>query len=233
MNHRIRIAAWAGLVTFSLAIGLAAAAAPLPPDVDPVSRNRLPNPTRADMTSDEERAIYDDLTKGNVPGMRLFSPRLARAFSHAHRYAKYESGMDGRLVEIAVLVTAREINSQFEWTRWEAHGRAAKESSVEPAIIDIIKYCRPLSGAVAGLGPKETVIINLGREMLGPRRKVSSKTFADSVRLFGRRGTVDLVALMALYVATDMEVNAFDAQLPAGMKPSLPPMAQTPACRKS
>lgn len=233
MRHRVRIAATAGLVALGLTMGMAAAAAPLPPDVDPVSRNRLPNPTRADMTSDEERAIYDDLTKGNVPSMRLFSPKLARALSDAHRYAKFESGMNGRLVEIAVLVTARELNSQFEWTRWEAHGRAAKESAVEPAIVDIIKYCRPLSGSVPGLGPRETAIINLGREMLGPAQKVSSKTFAESVRLFGRRGTVDLVDLMALYVATNTEVNAFDAQLPVGMKPSLPPMAQTPACRKS
>ncbi len=207
----------------------AAAEAPLPPDVDPVSRNRLPLPTRADMANDEERRIFDEEVKRG-PATRLFSPIVGKALDDAHNYVKFHTAMDSRLVQIASLVTAREVDDQFEWTQWEEHGLLPGQTSlVEPAIIDLIKYCKP----VVGLGPKETLIINFGRELLGPRKKVSSETFAQALRLFGRRGTVDLVEFMVLYQATGTELNAFDGQLRPGQRPLLPPRESIPACRDS
>jgi 4-carboxymuconolactone decarboxylase len=206
-----------------------AAETQLPKDIDPITRYRLPMPTRADMTTDEERRIFDEMTKDGLPPLRLFSPKLAKPLGDAHHYLKFDTGMDGRLIEIAVLVTSRELNDQFEWTQWEGHGRVpGHPSAVEPAVIDIIKYCKP----VVGLGPKETLIINFGRELLGPQKKVSSETFAEALRLFGRRGTVDLVDLIALYVATATELDAYDAHLAVGQKPLLPPLESTPDCRR-
>ena len=203
-----------------------AAEPPLPADVDPISRNRLPMPTRADMANDEERKIFDELSK-RAASARLFSPIIAKAFSEAHAYAKFNDVLGSRLVQITVLVTARELDSQFEWTQWEEHGlMAGQKSLVEPAIIDTIKYCKP----VKGLGEKESAIIKLGREMFGVK-KVSSPTFAEVLRLFGKRGTVDLVELMAMYSATGAEVVAFDMQLHEGQKPLLPARASVPACR--
>jgi 4-carboxymuconolactone decarboxylase len=137
--------------------------------------------------------------------------------SDAHSYLKFETGFGDRLTEIAVLVTARELDNQFEWTQWEIHARMAGAGYLEPAIIDIIKYGKP----AVGLGEKETVIINFGRELFGHRR-VSSETFAHTLRLFGPRGTVDLTNLMALYCATALELTAFDQQLLKGQKPLLP-----------
>lgn len=205
------------------------AQAPLPPDIDPVSRNRLPLPTRADMANDEERKIFDEEIKRG-PATRLFSPIVGKALDDAHDYVKFHTSMDSRLVQIASLVTAREVDDQFEWTQWEEHGLSpGQKSLVEPAIIDMIKYCKP----AVGLGPKETLIINFGRELLGPRKKVSSQTFAEALRLFGRRGTVDLVEFMVLYQATGTELNAFDGQLRPGQKPLLPPRGDIPACQSS
>jgi 4-carboxymuconolactone decarboxylase len=197
----------------------ASAGASLPKDVDPQSRNRLPLPRREDMDASGKQ-VYDELSKGPgyTPPLRFYSPRLAKSMSAAHYYLKFESGLPDRLVEIAVLVTARELANQYEWTQWEAFGRKQGDPrSVEPSIIDIVKYNKP----AVGLGEKETVIINLGRELFG-ERKVSSGTFASVLRLFGRRGTVDLTELMAMYSATGVELNAFDQQLLVGQKPLLP-----------
>jgi 4-carboxymuconolactone decarboxylase len=201
---------------------VAANEAPLPKDIYPESGNRLPPPKREDM-DDYGKRVFDELTgprlswTKQVP-LRLYSPRLAKPLSDAHYYVKFETGLGDRLTEIAVLVTAREMENQFEWTQWEIHARMAGTSHVEPAIIDIIKYNKP----AIGLGEKETVIINFGRELVG-QRKVSSETFAHTLRLFGPRGTVDLTNLMALYCATGLELTAFDQQLLAGQKPLLPP----------
>ncbi len=203
--------------------GMAGPASSLPKDIYSDSRNRLPLPKREDM-DDYGKKVFDETTRPErlagtpQPSFRLFSPKLAKPMAEAHYYVKYETGLSNRLLEIAVLVTAREMGCQYEWTQWETHGRDPNDPRhIEPAIIDIIKYNKP----VAGLGEKETVIISLGREMLG-QRKVSSATFAEALRLFGRRGTVDLVELMSLYSATAAEVAAFDVQLKEGQKPLLP-----------
>ena len=55
------------------------------------------------------------------------------------------------------------------------------------------------------------------------RKRMSSETFAKVLRLFGRRGTVDLVELMTNYSAAAAELIAFDQQLKEGQSPLLPP----------
>jgi 4-carboxymuconolactone decarboxylase len=197
--------------------------AALPKDVYADSRNRLPLPKREDM-SDADKKVFDELTTGDrLPDgakapVRLFSPQLAKPMSDAHHYLKYESGLGDRLTEIAVLVTARELNSQFEWTQWELRGRKPGSFHVDQSTVDIIKYNKP----VTGLPEKDAVIITFGRELIG-QRKVSSETFAQGLRLFGPRGMVDLTNLMALYTQTALELTAFDQQLWEGQKPLLPP----------
>lgn len=201
----------------------APAAAPLPKDVYPDSRYRLPLPKREDM-DDYGKKVFDELTDpehgertglGTPAGIRLYSPRLAKPMSEAFRYLRTETGLGDRLTEMAILVTAREMDNQYEWA---SHEPAGLKAGVEPKIIEIIQYRKPTSG----LGEKETAIIAFGREMFG-QKKVSSATFAEALRLFGRRGTVDLASLMSQYAATSALVNAFDMQLPEGRKPSLPP----------
>ncbi|MES1256550.1 MAG: hypothetical protein ABUS56_13125 [Acidobacteriota bacterium] len=204
-----------------------AAAPPLPSDVDPVSRTRLPVPRREDLDQDSRR-VLDEIFGDRQPPLRWHSPKLAKPMAEAHHYAKYGTALGPRLTEIAVLVTARETDNQFEWTQWEEHGQAGRvPPATEPAIIDIIKYCKPATG----LGAKEAAIITLGRELLRQKR-VSPATYATTERLFGRGGTVDLVELMALYAATGVEVTAFDVQLRPGQHPLLPDRSTIPACQR-
>src|SRR5208283_5068835 len=99
------------------------------------------------------------------------------------------------------------------------HGRDPKDPRhLDQAVIDIIKYEKP----VVGLSEKETAIINFGREIFGKRR-VSPATFAEVLRLFGRKSTVDLVWVMADYSVAGAEMTAFDNHLRADQKPLLPP----------
>lgn len=200
-----------------------AGAGALPADVDPDSRYRLPLPRREDL-DDYGKQVFDKLTDPTrsqhtgirtPAGIRLHSPHVADTMSAAYSYLRRETGFGDRLTELAILVTGREMDSQYEWA---AHEPAALKAGVEPAIIDIIKNNKP----VTGLGEKEAVIIKFGRELFG-QRKVSSPTFAEALRLFGKRGVVDLASLMSLYVATSTLVNAFDMQMPEGRTPALPP----------
>ena len=199
-----------------------ATGAVLPKDVYPDSRFRLPLPKREDM-DDYGKRVFDTMVDPgrrslvglNGPaGIRMYDPKVAEMMNTANLYLRRETGFGDRLTEIAILTTAREMDNQFEWA---AHEKAGRGAGVEPRIIDIIRYRRP----VTGLSEKEALVVTFGRELFG-QKKVSSATFADALRLFGRRGLVDLTSLMAFYSATSALLNAFDMQLPAGQAPARP-----------
>jgi 4-carboxymuconolactone decarboxylase len=195
---------------------------PYPPDIDPESQCRLPLPRRDELDAEAQR-IYDSLADprgGSLRGLRgpggihLHSPALARHTRALNRYLRQEAGLGGRLRELAILVTAREVDSQFEWA---AHEEEARREGVSDDIIERIRHRRNTSG----LAVADAVVIEFGREMFAAR-KVSSTTFARALQLLGRRKLVDLVALMGNYAATAALLTAFDMQLDPDQPAPLP-----------
>ena len=194
----------------------------LPVDVYPESRFRLPLPKREELDEAGQR-VYDATMSGarqtlaglqGPTGIRLYSGRLSEAMSGVNNYVRRETGLDPKLTELAILITAKEMDSQFEWTQHEIEGRRV---GLSPTAIDIVKFGKP----VAGIGEKETIIIEFGRELMG-KRKVSSATFARALQSFGRKGLVDLTALMGHYASTSLLLTAFDMQLPLEQDHLLP-----------
>jgi 4-carboxymuconolactone decarboxylase len=193
-----------------------------PEDVDPQSGCRLPLPKREELDEAGQR-IYDSLADprgGTIRGLRgpggilLHSPELSRFTRPLNHYLRREAGLGGRVRELAILTTARELDSQFEWA---AHEPEAIAEGISGEIIDIIKHRKDTSG----LNEADAIIIELGREIFGARR-VTSATFTRSLRQFGRRALVDLVALMSNYAGTAALLTAFDMQLDPGQAPPLP-----------
>jgi 4-carboxymuconolactone decarboxylase len=189
------------------------------PDIDPESGCRLPLPQR-DALPSEGQAIYDRLASpggGTLRGLRgpggitLHSPELSRRSRPLNHYLRYESGLSGRVRELAILVTARSIESRFEWV---AHEDEARREGVPDAAIDAVKDRR----ALADLDPADATVIALGREIFIARR-VTPETYASALARFGPRLLVDLVALMGNYAATAALLTAFDMQLDLGVVP--------------
>ena len=193
-----------------------------PADIDPQSQCRLPLPRRDELDAEAQR-VYDNLADprgGSLRGLRgpgglhLHSPVLARHTRALNRYLRQEAGLGGRLRELAILVTARELDSQFEWA---AHEEEARREALSDEIIETIRH----RGDTAGLDEADAVVIGLGREIF-TSRKVGSATFARALALFGRRKLVDLIALMGNYAATAAMLTAFDMQLDRDQPPPLP-----------
>ena len=185
----------------------------LPKDIYPESGFRLPLPKREDM-DDYGKEVYDKvvgLGSATIAGLRgpaginLHSPKLAEREKALSRYLRLEAGLDGPIRELAILVTAREMDSQFEWA---AHEPIALKEGLSPEIIDVVKYRK----GVAELPETEAVIIQFSREMFR-QKKVTSETFARALKIFGPKQLVDLVALMAKYTATAIKFYAFDMQV--------------------
>jgi 4-carboxymuconolactone decarboxylase len=194
-----------------------------PGDIYPDSGNRLPLVKREALDPAGQKT-YDQLnspTGGSLAGLRgpggimLHAPKVSEFNSALNRYLRSpETGFDGHVRELAILVTAREFNSQFEWA---AHESVALKEGVPPAAIDIVKHRKILRG----LPEADAVVIQLGREIYG-NKKVSAATYARAVKQFGPERLINLVALMGNYAGTAALLATFDMQLPPGQKPLLP-----------
>ncbi|HEY2136581.1 MAG TPA: hypothetical protein VGH49_11870 [Xanthobacteraceae bacterium] len=193
----------------------------MPSDIDPQSGFRLPLPKREDL-DEAGRQTYD---RAATPGstiaglqgpaaVQLYSTKIVAHMQAVNRYLRFEAGFPTRTREIAILCTAREMDSQFEWV---AHEPEALREGVPQNVIDVIKYRRD----TAGLDLTDAVVIELGRQ-LWRDHKVTSATFAEAKAMFGPNKLVDLILLMGNYAGTAALLTAVDMQLHNGKQPLLP-----------
>jgi 4-carboxymuconolactone decarboxylase len=193
----------------------------MPSDIDPQSGFRLPLPRREDL-DEAGKQTYDRAATpgGNIAGLQgpaavqLYSTRTTAHLQAINRYLRFEAGFSPRIREIAILATAREMDSQFEWV---AHEPEALKEGVPQAVIDVIKFRR----GTEGLDETDATVIALGRQ-LWRDHKVASATFAKAKALFGPNKLVDLVLLMGNYAGTAALLTAVDMQLHKGKQPLLP-----------
>jgi 4-carboxymuconolactone decarboxylase len=122
------------------------------------------------------------------------------------------------MFQLIVLITAREIDQQYEWS---AHEPAGLRAGLEQNVIDVVKYDRD----VAGLGARDALVIRYFRALMREHR-VSSELWAAMVKEFGRQRIVDMMMLMADYFTVGTMMNAVDQHLPADRKALLPPRAR-------
>lgn len=184
-----------------------------PDDVYPDSGSRLPALKR-EALDDAGRALYDrllDPVDGSIAGLqgpggiRLYSAKISEFTQSLLEYFRRDADMEGHIRELAILVTAHELGSRFEWA---THEPLAVKEGLDREIIETVRHGR----STGGLGETEAVVIRLGRELFA-RRELAPETFAQALRVFGPRGLVDLVSLMAQYSATATLLTAFDVQL--------------------
>jgi len=192
-----------------------------PADVYRQSGFRLPLPKREDL-DENGREAYD---RGTTPGattaglqgptgIQLYSTKTAPLHSALNTYLRRDAGISPRIREIAIMTTAREFDSVFEWNAHEPEGL---KEGVPPAVVDVIKNRKALDG----LDPTDAIVIQFGRE-LWRDHKVLSATFAKAKDVFGPNQLVDLVMLMGNYASTAALLTAFDMQIHDGETPLLP-----------
>jgi 4-carboxymuconolactone decarboxylase len=150
-----------------------ATARQLPADVYPETLSRLP-PLKRETLNEAQQKAYDAVAaprsgRLNLAGIKgpagviLRMPKLAKPLGDVNRVLRSELGLDARLVELTILATAREMQSQFEWAM---HEPVALEVGVPVATIDMIRHGKPL----ADVPEKEAALIHLAREALGAKQ---------------------------------------------------------------
>jgi len=196
-----------------------------PADVLPESRSRVALPNRDDL-DDAAREVYDahvhiDPAAGKSlaglygpGGIRLHSKKLSGLSSPAAHYLRHGADYTEQEREVAILTTAREYDSQFEWC---AHEREGLRVGLPMETVDVIRHRRPTDG----LPETHAVLIEMGRQLF-QTKKLDSATYARATKAFEIPTLVDLISLMGAYSATAILLAAFDVQLPEGSDPALP-----------
>ena len=146
----------------------------------------------------------------------LRSPGIGNLVQSLGEEIRFRSSLPSKLNELAIIITARQWTSQYEWF---AHHRLALEAGLDPAIgQDIAHGRRP-----AKMDADERIVYDFSRE-LHETHGVSDATYQAALDRFGERGVVDLISVNGYYVLVSMCLNVDRTPLPEGEKLPLPPL---------
>src|SRR5262245_50088734 len=182
-------------------------------DLDPVSRARLPYLHRQEL-DDKAQKIFDTLP-GRTPDGELrgplafaaYNPGVAKALFDLHNEA-VAGTLNPHVRELAIMVACRETNYNLEWN---AHEASALKAGVDRKVIDVVRA----RGSLDGMNEKDAVVIRFGRQIFHDG-KMDSATFAKAAELYGRKGVMDLVAVMSTYAVSGFYAIAVDEHMPPG-----------------
>jgi 4-carboxymuconolactone decarboxylase len=187
--------------------------APLPADLDPDSRARLPFLRQSDFDAANQKTYEvlpgrgkDGVLRGPL-AFAAYNPGAAKALFDLHN-AAVAGSLDARTRELAIMVACRETNYSLEWN---AHQGLALKVGVEPAVLEVVRTSAPLTG----LSEKDAAVVRFGRQMFRDK-KMEPATFARVVELYGRKGAMDMVAVMNTYAVSGFYAIAVDERAPEG-----------------
>jgi 4-carboxymuconolactone decarboxylase len=144
----------------------------------------------------------------------LRSPDIGNIIQSLGAAIRFRSSLPPKLNELAIIITARQWTSQYEWF---AHHRLALEAGLDPAVgKDVAEGRRP-----AKLDADEAIIYDFSTE-LHRTHGVSDATYKRVLDRFGERGVMDLIAVNGYYVLVSMTLNVDRTPLPGGAPNPLP-----------
>lgn len=198
-------------------IGMAAAFAAEAPSFT-LRGDRFKPLTWETMTPEQKTMTEHVLTgkRGSMNGpynVLLRSPEMGDMAQKFGAYTRFNSSMPHKLNELAILVTARFWNSQYEWS---AHHKYGLQAGLSPALIAAVAEDKRPEGMQAD----EAAVYDFCHELLATRG-VSDATFDAVKDKFGERGVVDLIGVTGYYHIVSMALNVDRYPLPEGAQAEL------------
>jgi 4-carboxymuconolactone decarboxylase len=172
---------------------------------------RVPYVDREEMDTAGQQ-IYDRIRNDrNAPtvGLQfralLHSPQAASYLTSLGSELRFRSALPADLKELAIIIVAREWNSDIEWT---AHAALAAQAGITAETIEAIRT----GGDLSGLTQSERVIASFVYQLLRDKT-VADDAFAAAHKLLGTRGVVDLTLTCGYYSAINMAQIALKPEM--------------------
>ena len=159
---------------------------------------------------------------GNVnnPPFKVYfrSPDFGLEAIRMSDYLRWGTGMEPRLIELTILISARNWGSDYIW---HAHYPAAVKGGLDPSVpADVAAGRRPTK-----LKADEAIIYNFLSEIYRDH-KVSDATYNSAVAKYGEKGITDIIGLAAYYGITAMALITANAPTAPGDEPKLQTLTQ-------
>jgi 4-carboxymuconolactone decarboxylase len=167
----------------------------------------------------EEQAVCQEAVsglRGRVPAPMiawLKNPEFARRGQKLGELLRYQTTLEPKLSELAILVTARYWTAHYEWA---VHKREALEAGVEQEVIAAIaeRSTPVLQDA------REQAVYDVATTLLATQR-VPEALYRQGIAALGERGMVELVGILGYYALVAMTLNVFEIGLPEAFAPEL------------
>ncbi len=172
-------------------------------------------------TTPEQRPLAERMMKETRVGLggpwnvMLRSPAMSVSMVELYNYFRWKSALPTRLVELGILITAREWNAPYEW--YVHYPLALKEGVSAETLAAIRDGKRPGTAK-----PDESAAYDLAIELLRTH-DVSNSVFDAAKAALGEKGVVDLNALVGTYVAIGNLLNMSEVRGPDGEGPGFLP----------
>src|SRR3984957_9118776 len=166
-----------------------------------------------DQMTPAQRIIADAIMSGPRGRMSgpfnawLRSPELADRLQKVGEYVRFNTSLDKRVNEMAILMTAQAWGAQYEWY---AHAPLALKAGLDPAVLKAI-----------GAGQKpdnmkdDEAIVWEFTTQLRRDHSVDDAIYAKALEKFGEAGIVDLIAVNGYYDVVSMTLNVARVKPPA------------------
>jgi 4-carboxymuconolactone decarboxylase len=179
-------------------------------------------PIPLDKMNPAQRKVADAIMsgpRGSIQGpfnAWLRSPDLADRLQKVGEYIRFNTSLDKRVNEMAIIITAQYWGAQYEWF---AHQPLALKAGLSSAVADAIGAGRKPEG----MKDDEAIVWNFVTQ-LHKDHNVDDATYQAAVAKFGEQGVMDLIAVTGYYDLVSMTLNVAHVVPPADAKM---PFAQT------
>jgi 4-carboxymuconolactone decarboxylase len=160
--------------------------------------------------------VVQGMLRGGPFNAWMRSPDLGNRLQDVGAYIRYKTSLPLRLNELAILITAREWTSQYEWY---AHYPLAMKAGLDAKIADELA----LGQRPSAMKEDEAAVYEFCTQ-LHRTRKVDDATFNRALALFGEQGVVDLIGVSGYYTAVSMTLNVAQVMPPDGAPLPLKPL---------
>ena len=171
----------------------------------------------------EGQEIYDRIRRdrnADKVGLQfralLNSPKVAGYLTSMGAELRFRSALPENLKEFAIIVVAREWNSDIEWT---AHAALAAKAGVSAASIEAVRT-GGTGKAQAALTADEQLIVRFVHQ-LSRDKILTDEVFFAAQKMLGTRGVVDLTLTCSYYTAIKMAQVALKPEMDAGKSSTL------------
>ncbi|MDX1485511.1 MAG: carboxymuconolactone decarboxylase family protein [Alphaproteobacteria bacterium] len=178
-------------------------------------------PIPRDQMTAEQIRVNDIITAARYGGQArgpfavwLRTPEFAELAGELGLYLRTRTTLPRRLLELTVLVTARNWRAQYEWY---AHAGFADAAGLDPAVVEDLRLGRrPRFTA-----DDEAVVYDVAREIDSGRR-LTDATYQRAVELLGEQTVIDLLTIIGYYTMIAVLLVGLEVDTPDGSTP-LPP----------